>query len=148
MSAEHYVLGFYFSPHHSHVVLIQKLKPMWQRGKLNGVGGKLEDGESSATAMRREFKEEAGLDLHEDKWIHFGRLVVHRQQIDNAYVDLFSTSGPLTDLLSVTDEKLFISPFPVQADNTLSNIRWLTEMAEASFDNKKRFYEINETNLE
>jgi 8-oxo-dGTP diphosphatase len=35
-----YVLGFMFSSDHSEVALIRKRKPEWQRGKLNGIGGK------------------------------------------------------------------------------------------------------------
>jgi 8-oxo-dGTP diphosphatase len=42
-----YVLGFLFDPSQKDVVLIKKLKPEWQKGKLNGVGGKIEEGESA-----------------------------------------------------------------------------------------------------
>jgi 8-oxo-dGTP pyrophosphatase MutT (NUDIX family) len=31
------------------VLLIEKQKPAWQRGKLNGVGGKIEPGENPST---------------------------------------------------------------------------------------------------
>lgn len=62
-----YVCGFYFDHTHQRVVLIWKKKPAWQAGKLNGVGGKIEDGEISHAAMRREFKEETGID-HEN-WV-------------------------------------------------------------------------------
>lgn len=57
-----YVCGFYFNQTLQQVVLIWKNKPAWQRGKLNGVGGKIEEGESPLNAMRREFKEECGID--------------------------------------------------------------------------------------
>ncbi|MDB6017710.1 MAG: hypothetical protein JWR19_2199 [Pedosphaera sp.] len=60
---QQYCLGFLFDPHAQHVVLIEKLKPAWMAGKWNGVGGKLERGESPLQAMQREFKEEAGLDI-------------------------------------------------------------------------------------
>lgn len=56
-----YVVGFLFSPHRKLVVLIKKNKPDWQKGKLNGVGGKVEDNELPHLAMSREFKEETGL---------------------------------------------------------------------------------------
>lgn len=61
-----YVAGFLIDPSNETVALIRKGKPEWQRGKLNGIGGKIEPGESAAEAMRREFNEEAGLDL--DNW--------------------------------------------------------------------------------
>jgi 8-oxo-dGTP diphosphatase len=57
-----YVCGFYFDDLLQNVVLIWKNKPAWQAGKLNGVGGKIEEGESPEAAMRREFREETGID--------------------------------------------------------------------------------------
>lgn len=57
-----YVCGFYFDHLLQNVVLIWKNKPAWQKGKLNGVGGKIEDGELPEAAMRRVFKEETGVD--------------------------------------------------------------------------------------
>lgn len=65
---QHYVCGFYFDHLLKQVVLIWKNKPAWQKGKLNGVGGKIEENETPFAAMRREFKEETGID-HED-WNH------------------------------------------------------------------------------
>lgn len=72
-----YVCGFYFDHTHQEVVLIWKNKPSWQAGKLNGIGGKVEVGETAHAAMCREFKEETGIDhphwqnlitLSEDDW--------------------------------------------------------------------------------
>lgn len=54
-------IGFMFSPDLTEVVLIRKKKPSWQKDKLNGVGGKVEDKETPYHAMVREFEEEAGL---------------------------------------------------------------------------------------
>src|SRR5439155_26466068 len=65
---QHYVCGFLFSPDRGRVVLIRKRRPAWQAGKLNGVGGKLEAGETPIDAMRREFREEAAVDVHD--WQH------------------------------------------------------------------------------
>lgn len=53
-----YVLGFLFSEDGSRVLLIWKNRPAWQAGKLNGIGGKIEDGEQPLDAMKREFVEE------------------------------------------------------------------------------------------
>ena len=57
-----YVVGFLFFGGHD-VVLVQKAKPEWQAGKLNGVGGLVEEGETAEEAMRREYKEETGLEV-------------------------------------------------------------------------------------
>lgn len=43
------------------VLLIRKLKPDWQKGKLNGIGGKVEEHEQFRDAMIREGIEEANL---------------------------------------------------------------------------------------
>lgn len=60
---QEYACGFLFSEDRSRVLLIRKRRPAWQAGKLNGVGGKIEPGETPLQAMRREFREEAGVDI-------------------------------------------------------------------------------------
>lgn len=42
------------------VLLVLKEKPAWQKGRLNLVGGKVEEGETPEEAAYRELKEEAG----------------------------------------------------------------------------------------
>jgi 8-oxo-dGTP diphosphatase len=56
-----YIIGFLFNQAGDEVALIQKNKPEWQKGKLNGIGGKLEEGEEPLQAIDREFTEEAGV---------------------------------------------------------------------------------------
>lgn len=68
----HYVVGFYFSADISSVLLINKTHPEWQRGKKNGVGGKVVGSELPHEAMAREFQEEAGVLVCE--WKHFATL--------------------------------------------------------------------------
>lgn len=57
-----FVVGFAFTERGS-VLLIQKKRPAWQSGCLNGIGGKIEDGETPEQAMTRECLEETGLTL-------------------------------------------------------------------------------------
>lgn len=76
-----YVAGFLFDEARTSVALIEKQKPAWMAGLLNAIGGKIEDGETPAQAMEREFGEEAGVtdidwqpvaDLHGPDWVcHF-----------------------------------------------------------------------------
>lgn len=66
-----YVVGYAFRSDYGAVALIEKRKPAWQAGKLNGIGGKIEPGESPEAAMSREFLEEAGLLVHPQCWLHF-----------------------------------------------------------------------------
>ena len=64
-----YVVGFAFSENLRAVLLIQKNHPDWQKGFLNGIGGKIEPKEKPLDAMHRECQEETGLGL---VWIHRG----------------------------------------------------------------------------
>lgn len=54
-----YTVAFAFAG--STVLLIRKAKPDWQKGLLNGIGGKLEGSESVLECTVREFREETGL---------------------------------------------------------------------------------------
>jgi len=58
-----YVVGFAFSEDTNHILLVRKLRPAWQQGSLNGIGGKIEPGEAPMEAMQRECLEESGLCL-------------------------------------------------------------------------------------
>ena len=49
-----YVTGFMFSQDLLNVGLIKKLKPKWQSGLYNGIGGKIEHDESPYEALARE----------------------------------------------------------------------------------------------
>lgn len=72
--AKLYSLGLMFSLDGSRVALIRKKTPLWQAGKLNGIGGKAEPGETSLEAMTREFFEEAGVETSPDSWSFFARI--------------------------------------------------------------------------
>lgn len=57
------VAGFLFDNEKNSVLLIRKERPDWQKGSLNGIGGKIELGESPLEAIIREFQEETGLQV-------------------------------------------------------------------------------------
>lgn len=59
-----YTLGFVFSEDLIDVLLIKKSRPEYQKGKFNGLGGKLNDNEVPLDGMIREFKEESGVDFN------------------------------------------------------------------------------------
>lgn len=61
-----YVVGFLFCG--NMVSLVKKAAPAWQRGKYNGVGGKIEAGETAVAAMVREFREETGVTIADSSW--------------------------------------------------------------------------------
>lgn len=60
---DNFVVGFAFSNSREAVLLVEKKRPEWMKGLLNGIGGSIEEGESSLDAMRRECEEETGLCL-------------------------------------------------------------------------------------
>ena len=93
-------------------------------GRLNGVGGRLEDGETPLRGMQREFKEETGLE-HWD-WEPLARL-----EFDEAVVWFFWGKSCLYDLCETkTDEGVGI--YKIGLLSTLElvpNSRWLIPMA-------------------
>ncbi len=65
-----YVVGFMFDSKMESVVMVKKNRPAWQAGLHNGIGGKIEDGETPVDAMVREFSEEAGVESAAGMWAH------------------------------------------------------------------------------
>jgi 8-oxo-dGTP diphosphatase len=72
-----YVLGFAFNTIGDKVALIRKNKPDWQKGFLNGIGGKIEKDESKRSAMVREFEEECGIKTSTYYWCYYGDMISH-----------------------------------------------------------------------
>ena len=61
MEIKHYVVSFLFTPDFKNVWMIEKQKPEWQKGCLNGIGGKVENEETYKEAAIRELTEESGI---------------------------------------------------------------------------------------
>ena len=66
-----YVLGFVFNESLDKIALIRKNRPAWQKGLLNGIGGKIEADELTLDAMTREFEEETSCSIDNYKWFDF-----------------------------------------------------------------------------
>lgn len=123
-----YVCGFLFSSDRKRVLLIRKNKPTWQIGRLNGVGGKVEEGETPLEAMRREFHEEAGL-LRED-WSEVAVLqggIIEAQRI----VYFFRAFGGPDQARQMTNEKLVIRTIDIVVDDPtlIPNLKVLLPLA-------------------
>jgi 8-oxo-dGTP diphosphatase len=122
-----YVVGFLFDPDGDRVVLIRKAsKPgqEWQAGLLNGLGGKIEPGEDAYAAIRREVREEAGVDV--TAWELFAVL-----QGQHSHVACFRAFDELA-LKAKTMEaepvvRGFISALP--GYRTVPNLQWLVPFA-------------------
>ena len=120
-----YACGFLFSPDRLRVLLIRKRRPAWQAGKLNGLGGKIESGESPLDAMRREFREEAAVDIPD--W----QEVLVLSGPDDAGSGrgwaghFFRAFGDLNAVHALTDEALEVHPTSDLPPDLISNLRWM-----------------------
>lgn len=120
---QEYVVGFLFRKveNKTEVALIQKNRPEWQKGKFNGIGGKIEKNESPDKAITREFWEETGATGVD--WHGFGKLTWAE-----GVVWLFKASNDTIALKSTTDEQVSwhsIDKLP----NVVPNIHWIIPVA-------------------
>lgn len=134
-----YVVGLAFSHDLNYVTVIQK-RPSFEYGPVfNGVGGKIEPGETPKEAMVREFQEETG-ELIED-WKLFASFI---SNTDFPYtIDCFCTSVDWKILHAVrqtTDEVPSVKHIrsEVIRDSGMANLTWLIEMARQKLDGKVR----------
>lgn len=124
-----YVCGLMFNTDKTKVALIKKLRPKWQKGLLNGIGGKIESGEASIDAMCREFSEEAGLKTFYYDWRALITLVEFNEKwsVDFYYSD--SLLPDLNVLKSMTDEEIIILDVAnLDNESVVSNLKWLIRM--------------------
>lgn len=124
------VNGFYFSPDMRQVLLVHKQQG-WQQGKFNGLGGKIEPTDTnSPAAMRREFREEAGVDVPEDRW----KFILNLQGADWS-VDFYysvAESQAEMDALTGKDDKgqsLYLFDPLNLPSAVLFKCRWLIPLA-------------------
>jgi 8-oxo-dGTP diphosphatase len=123
---QRYVAGFLFSENGSSVALVLKRRPSWQAGKLNGIGGKVEEGESVPSAMEREFREEAGVDFY--GWVPFVRL----WRADTWEVFFYvGRSQVIEAVRTMTDEPIVVvdTDLVCLRNDIVPNLKWLIPMA-------------------
>ena len=66
-----YTVCFLFSPGGDRVLMVEKLHTVF-KGRLNGVGGKIEPAESARDGALREIREETGLSIAPDRLLYLG----------------------------------------------------------------------------
>lgn len=131
-----YVVGYAFSPDGTQVALIEKLRPEWQAGKYNGIGGKIKSGELAMHAMAREFGEETGVYISADRWLHFRTEEFYNTGDDGGtwvrhYV-VKTTPAEWDAIHTATDEKVVKLPYPLpetETRNLVYNMPYLVPMA-------------------
>lgn len=123
-----YVLGFAFDEQAKDVILIEKLKPEWQKDKLNGVGGKVEAFDKNAFhSMAREFKEETGVDLGPENWLHFACL-----KGDDYEMQCFRIfSDEIYNAVTIEGETIYRLPYAtaIASDKLIPSVKVLLPMA-------------------
>jgi len=142
-----YVVGFMLDPMLSKVVLVRKLRPDFQRGLLNGVGGKVGDLRSDETAeeaMPREFEEETGgANLN---WRKFLCLLTAHSDIT-----FFYAVGNVYVAKTLTDEEIGVYDIDdvMNRCDTMPNIRWCIQMARSiAFGEHADHFEVEEIKAE
>ena len=122
---QEYVLGFMFDSRKDRVLLIEKQKPTWQRGKYNEIGGKVEEGETPLEAMVREFTEEVGYATAPSQWSHFASMKGHV----GWRVECFMSYGQIDTAQQMESEVPGIFPTSRIPYRAISNLHWLIPMA-------------------
>jgi 8-oxo-dGTP pyrophosphatase MutT (NUDIX family) len=124
-----YVAGLLFSRDQQQVALIKKNKPTWQIGLYNAVGGKIEEGETPPDAMRREFLEEAGVDISwwENLFVMKGDGGYEGTQAWKVY--FYRAFGDVGKVQTMTDEKVDVFDTDALPVNTIRNIPWIVPLA-------------------
>lgn len=131
------VAGFLFDDYDvirkyaAHVLLVLKANPAWQKDKLNGIGGKIEENETPKAAMVREFKEETGLDTFENDWSKF--CYIHGKSWGVHFFRAFNLPH-FWDHRSMERQKSgeIIAACPLKTldyTRTISNLKWLIPLA-------------------
>lgn len=118
----HYTVGFVFNATLDRVLLMHKLKPEWQMGKLNGLGGKIEDGEDPLSCVVREIKEESGLVTQKDVWKEIGLLRARDGEV--RFFGL-AYSGSESDAKSTEAEPIAWYDVRTLPSHIVPNLAWL-----------------------
>lgn len=127
MHDKKYVLGFVFDYQKNYVVVIKKNRPDWQKGKFNGIGGKMNIGENPERAMIREFEEETGCFIPSSQWTQTIKLCKKGEY--EVYIFTAYLEAPFDEVETTTDEKVQV--FPVKQIllggriDFIPNLQWI-----------------------
>lgn len=137
-----YCLGFAFPSielANEEVVLIRKNKPDFQRGRLNGVGGKVENGETGLEAMVREFAEETGVTTREFEWKHVCTFI-----IEDCHIHVFTSHHARFGACRTTEEEPVVirDVSCLWSERKMENLAWLVPMCLTALQNPAGFHPL------
>lgn len=128
-----YTVGFIFTPNMEKVLLIHKTHPEWQKGKINGPGGKIEANETPHECIAREIREETNLTISPEQWT----LVVDAGN-EEWNVKFLGTiyPGNLNEIQSLTEEKVEWVDVQRLPSNVITNLHWLIPLCKDALSKK------------
>lgn len=136
-SVTRYVVGFLFAAPSwgLNVSLIRKARPDWQKGRHNGIGGKVEEGETPVQAMAREFRKETGWE-GEIAWTEYVTLRDRRGYVVHFFRATASVDVQLAIERNTRDAEEPVTNFHIsnidvgiEAGKIIGNLGWLIPMA-------------------
>lgn len=133
MKRTHYILGFVFDASLEQVLLIHKKRPAWQKGRINGLGGHIEENESPVEAIMREVKEECGITVTRGIWKKIG---IIESRISKCFVFTAIYREKLSDIQTKTDEKVQWYKINKLPKRIVSNLTWFIPLCRDIFLNK------------
>ena len=153
---KNYVAGFLFNSGCTHVALVEKQKPEWQKGLLNAIGGKIENvwadydltkqnPEAPVVAMVREFVEETGLQTSNDDWAEFCILTGNDFTVHFFYY-VMGVHDIGKRLQTVTAERILVEPIRHNR-RRIANLEWLIPMAISAYmgENSAKVHLVTES---
>ncbi len=122
-----YVLTFMFDINHEWVWLIEKQKPAWQKGCLNGIGGKIEEGETHDAAAARELHEESGLLVEQNDLTYIGLMRGKNNDESSFEVHIYAGTT-FRELHTMEEEKIdCYEVCSLYQQNTIENVPMIVE---------------------
>jgi len=124
MTRMQYVVGLCFDPTYNMVAMVLKRSgPPCVIGNWNGVGGKIDPGETPAQAMVREFREETGVEIIEDDWHQYATLNAINYDIHF----FWAASSSMFQCRTMEKEpiKVWFVPDLMGESNVMPNMRWM-----------------------
>jgi 8-oxo-dGTP diphosphatase len=129
-----YSLGFVFTQFTewgNDVLLLLKNRPEEQKGKYNGIGGKIEENELPRACMSREAHEETNLIIPQGDWKYLG--IIQKPEYRRIYVFYVVVSADMA--LTVPDgcpeghfSWVLANSLP---STTMENVSWIIAFAES-----------------
>lgn len=129
-----YTLGFIFTPFLDKVLLIHKVRPHWQKGRTNGIGGQAKVKETFVACISHKTLAETSLIINQTDWMCLGKLYSDTWQV-RVYSTIYF--GKLSDAKSEKKEKVewvSIKNLPL---NVIDHVRWIIPFAIDKMKNKK-----------